>query len=108
MQHFNYRTIDNGDMALATITSDSINLSSVKHVGLHFYWTSVGQKPNGTLNVMVSNDDINFSPFYTFPISSVSGNSIWSEKDITFAFIKLIYTKSGGTGTLNAYINGKT
>lgn len=120
-----YQVITNGNMASATVTS---TVSIIQNISMPSYavtWT--GSTPIGTLKVQASNDysqnvdgsvrnagTWNDLPLYlsgtTVSSIPITGNSDFGFIDIdclgAFA-IRLLYTKTSGTGTFQAYINGK-
>lgn len=81
-------------------------------------WT--GSSPVGTLDVQVSNDHQEnggvvtnagtWTSIYASPqaISGNSGNIFLNVAAISAAFVRFVYTKTSGTGTLKLYFNGRS
>lgn len=101
---YNYKIVTNGDMS-SNITSTVVDLSRTDGYSISSSWTGA---PAGTIKLQVSIDNI---LFFDYPSSATvvsgAGSAMW---EITTAFydkVQLVYTRSSGTGTLNAQINGK-
>lgn len=121
-----YPVIEDGDMSATSITSDPTNLQLLT-VGAYTYSWS-GTSPVGTISVEVSNDykpgvmDINpvnagtWTPIYftlngstavnSAPVSGNTGTGV-IEFSTGACFIRTVYTKTSGVGTLQAVINCK-
>ncbi len=113
-----YSVITNGDMA-GNLTSTVTIIQSLSLVSYSMFWT--GASPVGTISVQVSNDYSqnangsvkNAGTWNTLPLSAltaVTGNSgvgfIDIDANAGYA-LRLAYTATSGTGTLNALINAK-
>lgn len=117
--------ITNGDMSAATITSDPTILQSLSLVSYAVSWS--GTAPVGTLAVQVSDDysldstgtvsnagtwntvTLNIAGVPTSSIA-ITGNTGkgYIEVGPTAAYaVRLLYTKTSGTGTFQATINAK-
>lgn len=114
-----------GDMSAATITSNPTVLQSLTVGSYTYSW--VGTAPVGTVAVQISND-YSLNPngtvnnagtwttiFFTLngssvvssaPVSGGTGNGIIEWTTGAYA-IRTVYTKTSGTGTLQAIVNGK-
>ncbi len=120
-----FQVITNGDMS-ANITSTVTVLGTIS--GYSYSLTWAGSTPVGTVSVQGSNDfSLNAdgsvknsgtwntiyivvnggSPSATAPISGNTGNGLIEILKTTVSAVRLIYTAGSGTGTLNAYINGR-
>ncbi len=116
--------VTNGDMSAASITSNPTILQSLTTGSYSFSWS--GAAPIGTVSVEVS-DDYSLNPdgtvknsgnWITVPLLyngsvvqsvPVTGNTgagfiDWSSGAYA---IRTVYTKTSGTGTLQATFNGK-
>lgn len=119
-----FSVITNGSMS-ANITSNVTILQSITGVGYSLSWS--GSSPVGTAAVQVSND------YSVFPNGSVNNAGTWTTLELevngsivsaiditgntgtafieiqkTHAYaIRLVYTRTSGSGTLNAVIMGK-
>ena len=119
-----YTVLSSGSMA-GDLTSSVTILQSIVGVSYALSWT--GTSPVGTCSVQVSNDysvypsgavnntgtwttiylNVNGTPATTIAITGNTGSG-FIDIDQTMAYaIKLIYTRTSGTGTLSAVISGK-
>lgn len=115
-----------GDMSAASITSTPTILRSLTKVSYSASWT--GSTPIGTLAVQCSNDyalgangvvsnagtwntmTLNLAgvPVTSVPVTGNTGNGLIDLSGGTAAYAtRLVYTKTSGTGTLNATFVGK-
>lgn len=113
-----YLVITNGDMS-GTITSIVTIINNTSLMSYDISWS--GTTPTGTLAVQVSNtytqngQGVTANPgnWTSLPLSitpTVSGNTGNGAIDIDatgFYAIRLVYTPSGGVGTMNATVSGK-
>ena len=117
--------IVNGDMSQATIASEATILQSLTMVSYEVSWT--GSTPIGILELQVSNTyalnavgGVENSGIWTSMPLDIQGNEVMSIPitgntdngfiDATLPggyAIRLLYTKTSGSGTFNATINGK-
>lgn len=124
-----FRSIVAGNMASASLTSTVTNIQLLDDIGIQFNWTG---SPVGTFQVQVSADyaQDNMSP----PNVTNSGNWVpllftyWNGSSFTTAtsiptsvgspiyldltqlsspWIRAVYTRSSGSGTLNVYLTAK-
>lgn len=113
-----FRNIIAGDMSQATITSAVSNIQFLDDIGIQLNFTGT---PTGTFAVQVSIDyaqdsqgvvtnagnwiGITLSPA---PVASGSADQIFIDiQQISAPWIRVVYTKTSGTGTLNGYISAK-
>lgn len=101
----------NGTSMGASIASDAVLLEFEDNPDIQCTWTGT---PTGTLAVQVSLDPTNlgwqtipFSPTPDQPAGS-SGSNYFSLNQTGAAYIRLIYTRVSGTGTLKAKIAAKS
>jgi hypothetical protein len=103
-----------GDCAEATVTSSIVNIEFLDNISIQCNLTG---SPVGTLAVQASADHEedangnvsaagNFVTTYTAAISA-SGNILFDLNQISSPFIKVLYTKTSGTGAINAFVAGK-
>jgi hypothetical protein len=104
---FNNTIIDAESMG-ASITSDSQNLDTVSGFAFHAVITG-SSSPVGTLTLEGSNSDIasEYTPFKTFTVNSSSDTFLVNYDNPHFRFLRSVYTRTSGSGTLTATINGK-
>lgn len=103
--------VTNGDMSGA-ITSKSVKIQGFDNIGFQLVYTGA---PTGTFNFSISQDQISwvvlpdalFSP--VGPIQAVGApDDIFVElNQMTPAWVRMTYTFSSGTGTLNAQLTAK-
>jgi len=96
--------ITNGNMALASITSTIIPITYQDNVGIEITWTG---SPTGVIEVDASVGGttyyaLTFDPVLAQPAGSASGYLI-NLNQFPFAYFKVVYTRTSGSGTLNAY-----
>lgn len=93
-----------GDMS-GNLTSNSQGLIFMLSASIQAVWTG---SPTGNLSIQISNDNINWST-YTGSSTAVSGagNFMWNLLTTPYPWVRVIYTASGGTGSLNISVNGK-
>jgi hypothetical protein len=113
-----YQTITAGDMSQATITSKITDITFLDNMALQMDWTGT---PVGTFTIYGSlnyaqdlfgnvTNPGNWVPitFSTAPVATGSaGDILINLNQLSFPYLKVIYTKTSGTGVLNAYISGK-
>jgi hypothetical protein len=111
--------LPNGDMSQASLTSAVTIIKKISMMSYACSWA--GTAPVGTISVQVSNDytinsagvTANPGTWSTLTLSgptNVSGNSGtgFIDLDQLAAYaIRLVYTKTSGTGVLNVVANGK-
>ena len=103
---FEKQIITSGDMSQASgITSSTINLDFKWMANIQAVWTG---SPVGTLQVYVSNDSSTWTTLTgaTQAISG-SGDVCFVLTTTPYKYVKCAYTKTSGTGTLNATIEAK-
>lgn len=79
--------------AVATLASEGLSFQAV--------WTGT---PTGTLKLQVSNDNTTYTdlPGTSQATGGAAGNFLWNLAGIYFQFIRLVYVRTGGVGTLDA------
>ncbi len=101
-----YQIITAGDVSQATITSLATNIKLIDNVCMELVWTGT---PVGTFQLLGSVTGNNYFPIALTPTAPAgsSGGTLVDLNQLSFPWIKLVYTKTSGTGTLNAWIGGK-
>jgi hypothetical protein len=111
-------SVSAGDMSLATITSDVTCIKFLDNLGIQLSWTG---SPVGTFDVQVSNDYSDgkgaskanagtWSSLGLNPPVSASGSAADAYlqlQQICAPYIRVVYTKTSGTGSLTVVISGK-
>lgn len=116
--------ITNGNMS-GSLTSKVTVIQNISMVSYGLSWT--GSSPVGTAQVQVSNDyatnaagqvsnagtwttlvlSVSGTPSSTIPISGSPGTAFIDIDGLAAYAIRLVYTFTSGTGSLQAIINGK-
>jgi len=113
------QVITNGDMSQATIISKPNIIDNISLISYDISWS--GTSPVGVMSVQVSNtyslnvdgtvnNAGNWTTLTLSAATNVSGNTGNGgiDVDVTgFYAIRLVYTKTSGTGTMNAVVNAK-
>lgn len=113
-----YQTITAGDMSTASLTSAITNIQFLDNIGIQLNFTGA---PEGIFDVQVSADYAqdefgnvtnvgNWIDLVLNPVPSASGSadSVYIDIIQTSApWIRVVYTRDTGTGTLNAFITAK-
>jgi len=113
-----FKAIEAGDMSQATVTSEAINIQGMDDIGVQ--GRIVSGTPTGTLGVEISaNYDQHLgtgnwvaitqtTPAIPVAITTGSPADIYIDLTLLSApWIRIVYTKTSGTGSLDAYIVGK-
>ena len=109
-----------GDMSQASLTSRAMRTAVLDNYSFQGVWS--GSSPIGTLDIQVSNDHqenggvvVNtgtWTSIYagaTVPaVSGSPGNLFLNVAAISAAWVRVVYTKTSGTGTLDVYFNGRS
>jgi hypothetical protein len=107
-----FQIVTAGDMSTASILSPGTELRDVPLASIHAIWTG---SPVGTLIVQISGDMVadqslvtNWSDFSGSSIA-INGASdvMYNMPNAGYRWARLKYTKTSGTGTLNAILSAK-
>lgn len=101
-----------GDMSAASIISPGEDLKFVPLGSVSAQWTGA---PMGTLKLQVSNDIVelaasvvNWSDFSGSSIAvNGAGDVTYNLANAGYRWTRIVYTKTSGTGTLNAILSAK-
>lgn len=122
-----FKNIDAGDMSQASVTSTVSNIQMLDNIGLQLSWTS---SPVGTFAVQVSADHAQdtegnvttagqWTPItLTYLLSGAItqdtsiptsvGSPIYLDlNQLSAPWIRIVYTRTSGSGTLSGYITAK-
>lgn len=113
-----YQIISSGDMSQASITSSVTNITYLDNICIQLVFTG---SPTGNFAVQGSNtyeqdnngNVVNAGTWTALdltpsPAATGSGSNILIDlNQLSFPYIRVVYTKDSGTGTLNATISGK-
>lgn len=116
-----FQTINAGDMSQASITSSVTSIQYLDNICIELIWS--GTSPIGTIAIQGSLNHAqdaqgNVTVAGTWvpmviggsPTQAVSGNSgsmLFDLSQLSFPYIRIVYTKTSGIGTLDGYIGGK-
>jgi len=120
-----HSVITSGDMSAASITSDVTIVQQLSNICYSYSWT--GSTPVGTLKVQASNDysidpggvvlnagtwntldlEVNGSVVSSIDVTGNTGNGMINIANLAAYAIRTVYTKTSGTGTLQAIIVAK-
>jgi hypothetical protein len=113
-----FQNITNGDMSLSEIASAVTNIQFLDNIGIQLNFSG---SPVGSFEIQVSADYAqddqgnvqnagNWIPltFSIAPVASGSADQIYLDMNqLSAPWIRVVYTKDSGTGTLNSFITGK-
>lgn len=113
-----FQNITNGDMSQATVTSAVTCIQWLDNIGIQLTWTgaAVGtfavevsidhaQDSEGNVTVAGNWTALSLSPA---PAASGTGSTIYIDINQTSApYMRVKYTKTSSTGTLQGYVTGK-
>lgn len=90
-----------GESMASTLISEPISLHNMLHVSLHARWTGA---PTGDLYYEVSGEIGNPTVWEQYDSVSVagSGTQYWIDRNTPYAWIRLRYVPSAGTGSMDA------
>lgn len=110
--------LTNGNMTgTATINSEIIDCNQVWAYSIQAVYSGT---PSGTIKLQASADIVNLGADGSQPtisnwtdlsgtvaLSGTAGSSMFTNANFGYRWVRLSYTNSSGTGTLNAVINAK-
>lgn len=84
----------------ATVTTDAFRIGEFDHIGVQLVVTDASSL-NGSIQLQRSVDGISFDNFLT--AETVTANTVITKQiqDVYFGYIRIVYTRTAGTGTLN-------
>lgn len=114
-----FQIVSAGDQSQATVTSSVTNIQNLDNIGIQF--NVLTGTASGTLDVQVSADHqevnnvvktagnwVSLGSSYQVTITSGSPANVYFDlSQLSAPFVRLLWTKSGGTGTFDAFIVGK-
>lgn len=110
----------NGDMSQTSITSLPLNTEGMGEISWQLKWAATGT-PVGTVDVQVSNsydpatsagtwvtlDRASISNWSSIQATGVAGDHIVQLTDCPARWVRVLYTKTSGTGTINGWVFGR-
>jgi hypothetical protein len=102
--HQQAQIVTDGDLS-ANLTSAAFNILAYRSFSLHAEWTGV---PVGDFQLQVSNDGSNwFDQGSSVAAGGGADEAMFSEQFSPWAYARLDYTSTSGTGTLNVFALAK-
>lgn len=103
-QNMLFSGLESGDMS-GSISSSGIRLDQVEVYGVQAVFTG---SPVGTLKLQESNDGTNWDDVTSSEKSvSAAGSESWENDSPGLELVRIVYTRTSGTGTLVVIFNGK-
>lgn len=113
-----YNLLPAGDMSQATLTSQVCNINQLDNIGIQLVFTGT---PTGTFQVQISADynqdnygnvlnagDWTPITLSSSPVASGSAGNVYIDMaELSAPWLRVVYTKVSGTGTLNVWVTGK-
>ncbi len=93
------------NLATASTTSTVTETQNMDNIGIVINWT--GTSPIGAVTIQVSNDQLQWNSLdfgSTIDISGNTGSHIVEITQLPFSYLRAVYTKASGVGTLFASI----
>ena len=106
MRIYNEKIVDAATMG-GNVTSAIAEMDHMGMASIYAAWTGT---PTGTLAVQVTVNGVEWVAPPTALTASPAGSAgsvVWTMPDLTWKAIRVVYTRSSGTGTLNAWVNAK-
>lgn len=101
------KAISSGDMS-GNLESNPIEVSRCDTMAAQFIWTGT---PTGTIKIQGSNiKDSNYDDIEggALPLSGSAGDFVFNHSlFVGFKWLKAVYTRTSGTGTLDVLVTGK-
>lgn len=115
----NFKIVSAGDMSQATVTSSIVNIQGLDNIGIQV--NLLTGTPTGTFDVKISADHqevngvvkttgnfIALGSSYQVTMTAGSPSNIYFDlSQLSATFIELVWTKTSGTGTFDAFVVGK-
>jgi hypothetical protein len=106
VHHVGTFTLMNNINASANYTSDSLNINYFVIYAVQFSWVGFSA-PTSVLYTEASNDGSVWTIIDSFIPTTGTGSRMLNVEKAAYAYVRLRYTQSGGSGTINAVLNGK-
>lgn len=96
-----------GSMA-TSLTSTSTEIKEYKGYAIQAVW-SAGSTPVGSTKLQVSLDNTTFTDVTgsDLAVSGNSGSNFYNVELANYPYVRLVYTRTSGSGTLNVSISAK-
>lgn len=102
-----YAALVSAESMGASITTEASNILHTDRVGYQIAWTGT---PTGAFTVEISNDGSTWVELTLSTAIAAAGSAdeAFIDAETAAKFIRLVYTRSSGTGTLNVHITAKS
>lgn len=116
-----FQIMTSGNMASASITSTVTQIQFLDNIGIQINYT--GSSPVGVVNVQISADyaqdpqgvvtntgnwiNMTFGTTTDIAIPGATSPIYFDIQETSAPWIRVVYTKTSGTGTMNAFITAK-
>ena len=99
--------IVDGSMGGSITQTDPTNIQYMDRVGVQLSWTGT---PTGDFTVEVSNDKVVWNELTLSVAITAAGSAddAFIDAETAARFFRVVYTRTSGTGTLQAHIAGKS
>lgn len=87
------------------VSSTIEDISDFSNYSVHCNWT--GTSPVGSIDVLGSNDGINFVSVGTIPVAGNTGLDLFNVFGAAYKYVQVAYTFTSGTGSLNILLSAK-
>lgn len=85
-------------MSQATVSTPALNVRTTGFMSIQAVWTG---SPVGTIALKFSNDNVTYTDYSGSAVAvSGAGDTGWLLDSVEFYWIKVVYTKTSGTGSL--------
>lgn len=106
VHHVGTFTLMNNIDASSDFTSNSININDFVIYAIQFSWSTF-LAPTSALYTEGSNDGNVWTIVDSFIPTTGSGSRILNVEKAAYAYVRVRYTQSGGSGNITAILNGK-
>lgn len=89
------------NLATASTTSTVTEVQNMDNIGIVMNWT--GTSPVGVVTIQVSNDQLTWASLdfgSAIAVSGDTGNNVIDIAQLPYSYLRAVYTKTSGTGTL--------
>lgn len=105
---YKQETLLDGQSMAASFNSEPISVLEFNGYSIQCVWTG---SPTGTLKLQISNDTEEPTNWDDLDDSSVSittaGSETYIVAEVEYGFVRIVYTRSSGTGSFGAKFVGK-
>lgn len=103
--HNSVETVVNAESMAGNITSSVVNINNVRSYAIQAVWS--GSSPAGSFVVQGSLDNTTFTDISTSSVSGNSGSILLNVELPAYGYVRCVYTRTSGSGTLTVKMNTK-